>query len=134
MSLHSTNFINKVAVYGSLKEGHWNHWLLKDSELEGIFDVSGYKMYRDYPDFPLIRPSENTLDKIRVEVYNIDYSTLAKLDRLENEGYMYDRAVINIDDVGLCFIYVGTYSFWGDCKSLELCEKNKNEIYEWGLK
>lgn len=126
-----TDLINKVAVYGTLKEKHWNHALLKGSQFEGVFDIDGYKMYRKYPDFPVIRPCYDNIDKIRVEVYTINDVVLSRLDSLESEGYMYDRAIVHIDGVGMCFIYVGTYNFWGDCRSLQLTDKNKDGVYDW---
>jgi gamma-glutamylcyclotransferase (GGCT)/AIG2-like uncharacterized protein YtfP len=71
----------KVAVYGTLKLGHGNHGLLKDSKLLGTDYLYGWDMY-DLGAFPGIVPGEAG---ISVEVYEIDEETLRKLDGLE--GY-----------------------------------------------
>jgi gamma-glutamylcyclotransferase (GGCT)/AIG2-like uncharacterized protein YtfP len=82
----------KVFVYGTLKRGCGNHHLLKDAvfvgeavtvETFGMVDVG----------FPFMLREQHDTHPVAGELYDIgdDRETLAALDRLENEGFMYDR-------------------------------------------
>ena len=80
--------MNKVAVYGSLREGLHNHSVLGDSELLGTDELEGFSMY-SLGSFPYVRPVDEADKKIKVEVYEVNADTARRLDMLE--GYRGDN-------------------------------------------
>lgn len=109
----------KVFVYGTLKRGYRNNFLLEDSKFVGdgetvaecrLFDVG----------FPILRrkSDDHFLHNAPVvgEVYECSDATIEQLDRLESEGRMYDRRVklIKLVDgrVVKASAYVGRSEFW----------------------
>lgn len=87
----------KVVVYGTLKRGYGNHYILASgrAEFNGEKIVDGYRL--EHHGFPVAVPDENA--RFLGEVYDIGdteidhraQETLARLDRLESEGYLYNR-------------------------------------------
>lgn len=76
MSMH------KVVVYGSLRKGLHNHnSYLKDAKLIGEYDTEPiYNLY-SLGTFPGLK--ENGTTSIKMEVYEVNYATLSKIDLLE---------------------------------------------------
>ena len=83
----------KVAVYGSLRQGHGNHKLMIFSESLGTHTFTDNFVMISLGGFPGIIPSRDKHD-IVVEVYNIDNDTLLALDQLEGEPNFYKRQQI----------------------------------------
>lgn len=86
--------MRKVFVYGSLKEGYWNHVCIKGSKRisnatteEAIYDMrdSGY---------PLL--FEGGEDIVSGEVYEVDDATLERCDRLEGHPNFYKRTPVSV--------------------------------------
>jgi gamma-glutamylcyclotransferase (GGCT)/AIG2-like uncharacterized protein YtfP len=115
---------HRVFVYGTLKSGFWNHYLLEGCEFFGrAATVPAYKMIENKMienSFPVIMPDPEGKPVIG-EIYTVDDETLARLDQLEREGSSYDRKLI---DVTLrlasgerlptkAFIYIGRESRFG---------------------
>lgn len=73
-----------IAVYGTLKKGHHNHYLLRDSKLISKGKTKPcYTMY-SAGGFPIVSTTGNT--EIHVELYEInDESVSRNINRLE--GY-----------------------------------------------
>ena len=85
---------HRVFVYGTLKSGFSNHYLLKGCEcLGGAASVSTYKMIEN--GFPVILPDPQG-KPLAGEIYIVDDETLARLDQLEREGSSYDRKLIDV--------------------------------------
>ena len=84
---------HRVFVYGTLKSGFQNHYLLNGCELLGAAStVPTYKMIEN--GFPVIMPDpEGT--PLAGEIYTVDVDTLARLDEQEREGTSYDRKLID---------------------------------------
>jgi gamma-glutamylcyclotransferase (GGCT)/AIG2-like uncharacterized protein YtfP len=84
---------HRVFVYGTLKSGFRNHYLLNGCELLGAAStVPTYKMIEN--GFPVIMPDpEGT--PLAGEIYTVDVDTLARLDEQEREGTSYDRKLID---------------------------------------
>jgi gamma-glutamylaminecyclotransferase len=116
---------HRVFVYGTLKSGFWNHYLLEGCEFFGrAATVPAYKMIENKMienSFPVIMPDPEGKPVIG-EIYTVDDETLARLDQLEREGSSYDRKLI---DVTLrlasgerlptkAFIYIGRESRFGE--------------------
>lgn len=78
------NKLERVAVYGSLRQGHGNwRWLLNREPVE-TSTLSQFKMY-SLGGFPGVLHSDSEEDQIVVEVYEADEKDMESLDRLE--GY-----------------------------------------------
>jgi gamma-glutamylcyclotransferase (GGCT)/AIG2-like uncharacterized protein YtfP len=104
---------HRVFVYGTLKSGFRNHYLLEECEFfGGAATVPTYKMIEN--GFPVImRDPEGK--PLAGEIYIVDDNTLARLDQLEREGSSYDRKLIEVNLplasgerlLTKAFIYVG---------------------------
>ena len=79
-----------VAVYGTLKRGFWNHYLLKSCKFLGSgITETNYELYD--VGFPYAVPAENGYP-LEVEVYELDNpKRLQALDLLEGYPYHYLR-------------------------------------------
>jgi gamma-glutamylcyclotransferase (GGCT)/AIG2-like uncharacterized protein YtfP len=90
---------HRVFVYGTLKSGFWNHYLLEGCEFFGVAaTVPTYKMIENKMienGFPVIMPDPEG-KPIAGEIYTVDGETLARLDQLEREGSSYDRKLIDV--------------------------------------
>ena len=113
----------RVAVYGTLKRGFHNHFLLEDSEYLGVDRIKGYSMH-SMGYYPAVVTSEDENDLISVEVYEVDAETLAALDTLEGYGgfaskdNMYNRKQIET-------VYGDTHFYeWAD-PNFAITEANK---------
>src|SRR3954467_14578840 len=85
---------HRVFVYGTLKSGFSNHYLLKGCEcFGGAASVPTYKMIEN--GFPVILPDPQG-KPLAGEIYTVDDETLARLDQLEREGSSYDRKLIDV--------------------------------------
>ena len=83
---------SKVAVYGSLRKGMHNHYLLGNSKFLGKAKGSGLVMY-SMGGFPAVVPSGNDHETIVVELYEVSPQVLEILDRLEGYPEWYNRKV-----------------------------------------
>ena len=110
---------HRVFVYGTLKSGFRNHYLLEDCEFFGdATTVPTYKMIEN--GFPVIMPDPEG-KPLAGEIYAVDDETLARLDQLEREGSSYDRKLIDVSlrlDGGerlptRAFIYIGREDRFG---------------------
>lgn len=139
---------HRVFVYGTLKRGVHNHHLLSSAEFVGnAYTLDQFKMY--HVGFPVIRESDHPDAKsVYGEVYDVDDDTLKKLDRLENEGVMYDRKLINVamdQDNALqklthgreplidanVSVYVGNDKYWDGHTPQEYTSVNVHDELEW---
>lgn len=136
----------KVFVYGTLKRGHRNHYLLENSKFIGagqtrrlfrMFDC-GFPVLRTYSD----RPSPYNA-KVRGEVYEVDEQTLRRLDQLESEGRMYHRQWVRVQfgktksgrGIGcMAYAYIGD-GMWVRQQRLRLyAPPPPGEAYDWPCK
>jgi len=81
-----------VAVYGTLKRGYWNNFLLKGSTFLGEGYTAGrYELFD--AGFPFAVPSEAGFP-VKVEVYELPSpAVMRRLDTLEGYPIVYDRRV-----------------------------------------
>jgi gamma-glutamylcyclotransferase (GGCT)/AIG2-like uncharacterized protein YtfP len=70
----------RVAVYGTLKRGLENNYLLKDSLFLGTDSLDSILLY-DLGSYPGARRGRS--DGIEVEIYRIEHNVLLALDQLE---------------------------------------------------
>ena len=111
--------MHRVFVYGTLKSGFWNHYLLDGCEFLGVAATAPtYKMIEI--DFPVVMPDPEG-KPLAGEIYAVDDETLARLDQLEREGSSYDRELIDVTLLPAsnerlptrAFIYVGREDRFG---------------------
>jgi gamma-glutamylcyclotransferase (GGCT)/AIG2-like uncharacterized protein YtfP len=85
-----------VFVYGSLKRGEHNHRLLARARFVGEARTQPCYRLRVTSSYPaMIRTDEDPLS-IEGEVFDVDRATLARLDRLEDNGRLYQRELIPV--------------------------------------
>lgn len=91
-----------IAVYGTLRKGYGNHYLIQESIFLGKTKTEPHwTMYISGGGFPVLIPGENSAV---IEVYDIDQKTLNRLDMLEGFPDFYNRKVINTE-YGDAWIY-----------------------------
>ena len=94
----------KIFVYGTLKKGGVLHSNLDGCTYHGIDRVPNFTMFK-VGWFPAIKPTEDARECVYGEVYEINKSTLSKLDEIEGKGVLYERSTVNTR-FGKCIIYV----------------------------
>ena len=104
----------KLFVYGTLKRGHRNHRLLRNSTYLGNATTARRYSVIDVG-FPvlILDPEGN---RVRGELYEVDRETTISLDRLEGVGRMYNRVrkYVHTDDKAIIRVhyYEGIKNHW----------------------
>ena len=94
-----------VAVYGTLKGGYGNNYLLKNSKLISEEVIVGFEMY-SVGGFPVIYKKEGC--PITIEVYEVSEDILTgSLDALEGHPHWYCRELVETSE-GEAWLYVMT--------------------------
>lgn len=85
---------HRVFVYGTLMRNRPNHrYFLREQEYLGQAILNDYGLY-DLGAYPGVVPESG--EKVLGEVYEIDDSTLKRLDRLEGNGSLYSRKTVDV--------------------------------------
>ena len=90
--------MKKIAVYGSLRQGMYNHFLLGDSKLLETKEIEiPYKMVSlvYYP--ALVQ--DNKSNKIIVEIYEVDDNVYEDVEILEGYPNFYNRITVDGADL-----------------------------------
>lgn len=126
----------RVFVYGTLKRGYRNNYILERAEFVGSGQtVAKCRLFN--AGFPVLRRRAKKDGEwnapVRGEVFNVtDEETMQRLDRLESEGRMYHRRKkkIRLDDgtVILANTYVGDTGYWQNRAPLYPAPQS---AYEW---
>ncbi|CAM3570731.1 Gamma-glutamylcyclotransferase family protein YtfP [Vibrio aerogenes CECT 7868] len=91
-----------VFVYGTLRQGESNHFLLRDSQFLGFWTTPpDYALY-DLGEYPGMIPGR---ESICGEVYAVNETCLAALDKLEDIPVEYRREVMNTT-FGHAWVYI----------------------------
>ena len=86
--------MEKVFVYGTLMRQSSNHrHYLEESIFLGIGLIQGYALY-DLGSYPGIIPLEN--ENTKGDVFEVDDSTMERLDKLEGEVFLYTRELVKV--------------------------------------
>jgi gamma-glutamylcyclotransferase (GGCT)/AIG2-like uncharacterized protein YtfP len=83
-----------IFVYGTLRQGFHNHRLLAGSKFLGEGSAYGVKLYDAGP-FPAVLKEHKSA--VLGELYEVDDTTLARLDRLESVPHLYRRETVLCD-------------------------------------
>ena len=103
----TTHYGHPVFVYGSLKRGFHNHYLLKGSKFIGEDSTRGKML--SLGAFPGVIKGDGP---VHGELFIVDDETLQKLDALEGCPSLYVREQILLDSGQEAFIYyLNDYNF-----------------------
>lgn len=96
--------MSKIVTYGSLRKGHGNNRLLRDSELLSTETINiPYRMV-SLGGFPGLIPSEENHD-IVVEIWEVNDYTYKSVECLEGFPSFYQKALVPTS-LGECEVYV----------------------------
>jgi gamma-glutamylaminecyclotransferase len=98
---------NLMAVYGTLKKGYSNSYLLHDASFVGS-GVTADKYPMVSNGIPFVIEDKGVGYNIKVEVYRVNADTLANIDRLEGHPNWYERKQVKIHCKGkvyMCWLY-----------------------------
>jgi gamma-glutamylcyclotransferase (GGCT)/AIG2-like uncharacterized protein YtfP len=130
---------HRVFVYGTLRRGHRNHFLLETSSFTGeAATLRPYWMITTGA-FPVVLdavPADFGLPPLAIagEIYHVDDATLEQLDRLEDKGRAYDRKVTDVYEGGhkvQAYIYIGVADYWHHRGLPAWTIQNKRRELEW---
>ena len=111
-----------IFVYGTLKKGGSNHHFLESSEFLRDEVLEDHSIYvPSLFSFPLLLKDKG--GKVHGEVYKVDDNTLANLDMLEGEGFLYNR--INNDELGFQYYLFNDNGSWHIDKVNDKIENGK---------
>jgi gamma-glutamylaminecyclotransferase len=93
----STN-THLVFVYGTLRKGQWNHYLLDSSKFIGMAKTK--KRYALYGNEVPFLSRIKAVSQVTGEVYSVDDATLSRLDGLEGhpDAYKREQAEVVLQD------------------------------------
>ena len=122
------NFL--VFVYGSLKEGFGNHGFLEGSE----FICSTRTKRRSYrmislDAFPAVLCGGK--NAISGELYQVDLMTMLYLDRLESNGELYERKLVELESGHKAWMYCFLYNMRSNKKQPRVLTENR--VQTWTL-
>ncbi|MCP4083211.1 MAG: gamma-glutamylcyclotransferase [Planctomycetaceae bacterium] len=84
-----------VFVYGTLKQDHNNSRYLSNSRFLATGTVEGQLL--DIGPFPGLIVSNGQKNRVLGEVYEVSTETLARLDKLEGEGFLFGRDAVAVE-------------------------------------
>ena len=135
------NKTHRIFVYGTLRLGYSNHFLLEMSKFTGeaatlrtywmittgVFPAALDTVAADFG-FPP--------HAIAGEIYHVDDATLEQLDLLERKGRAYDRKVTDVYEAGhkvQAHIYIGVADYWHQRHWPAWTIQNERRELEWAL-
>lgn len=107
-----------IFVYGTLKKGGCNNFLLKNDEfLREVVTRPIYRLY-DNGSYPMLIEDSKSGKAIQGELWSVSKATVARLDRLEGVPHLYQRKNIEIDGESDCiegYVYQRSVSHYQEC-------------------
>lgn len=100
--------MEKVLVYGSLRMGEGNNYLLEGSDFMGEIKFTGFTLH-NLGYYPAIVENEENGQEIVGEVWEITNDTFNRLDRLEGYPHYYNRKQIETE-FGPAWVYFNNNS------------------------
>lgn len=84
-----------VLVYGTLRQGGYNHSLMGEAEFLASLKLSGFTMV-SLGSYPAVYLDAQAEEAIYAELYTVDAATFARLDRLEGYPEFYNRSQVEV--------------------------------------
>lgn len=99
--------MTRIFVYGTLKSDHFrNPTYLGGEKFIGPATIEGFDLFSIRSMFPaVVRPIDGPGVMVKGEVYEVGDRTLEALDRLESNGSMYTREIVETS-LGPAWVYV----------------------------
>lgn len=123
-----------VFVYGTLKRGFPNHWLMEDIGASFVKkNRSSLRKYslRNWGHIPFLsyaKHPDETPFKIAGEVYEVKYSDLGRLDLFESG---YTRETIHLEDSTTAFVYIHQSQ---NPRANRILSDNGSDTVEWHVR
>lgn len=96
--------MRKIGVYGSLRQGMYNHDLLQDSKLIDTKTVSiPFKMV-SFGMYPALIPDDNKSHEVIFEIYEVNDDVYRSVEILEGYPDFYQKAIQTDDDFEYYFV------------------------------
>lgn len=129
---------NLVFVYGTLKKGEGNSYILKEAEFLGEATLLDQMQMKELG-FPAVFDG-NKSGYVKGHLFKVDSEdTWKKLDRLENNGVMYERQLrhVQLDEEGSdagtkAWVYLATPDFQKRINTYPDIVPNDNGQLVWG--
>lgn len=107
------NIMHKVFVYGTLKQGNYNHYLLRGAKKYTDTAIAPKINLHAGPFYPFaIRGQGQTIG----ELYEVNAATLRKLDELEDHPNDYHREITRIilanNQIVMAWIYLNKKAYY----------------------
>ena len=93
----------KIAAYGTLREGFYNHDRFNDVKKVDQKTLMGFQLW-DFGPYPYAIKTNNPEDQMVVDILEVSSDAERSITRME-EGAGYSTEVINVDD-SPCIIYL----------------------------
>lgn len=95
-----------VFVYGTLKRGQRNHGLLEKAEYLGPDQTAGSDwLMTTNGSYPSVSPASSAGVQVHGELYAVDQTTLAAMDRLEAYRELYGREQVRLASGATAWMY-----------------------------
>lgn len=119
-----------VFVYGTLKRDFYNHDYMENSAYVGNGILRDHAIYK-YA-FPVVYPDSS--HDVSGELFIVSAKTVARLDRLEANGDMYHRKLLDVHSERFAtdikaYVYIGSPTFWDFNTMTKL---SSHRIHDWG--
>ena len=94
-----------LAAYGTLRKGYGNYasYLLTATYLGTVTTLEKYRLV--VIDYPCLLPFNGEGHQVIVDLFDIDASTLKKIDALEEHPMVYQRKKIEMSNGDITWIY-----------------------------
>jgi len=124
--------MNTVFVYGTLKQGHGNHFLLNDSEFIGnVVTEDNYLMLEQGLPFLIKDSVHECSTQAHGELYSVTDEKLSELDDFEGHPWFYKRELVWVsmaDSVYHAWVYFLSDDCYKDCEN-DTFTINKDGVY-----
>ena len=101
-------------VYGTLKRGERNHPLLMDEKYLGDTGTSPNYLLVDLGRYPGMVKKPHGGFSVQGELFEIPYSLLIELDKIEGSPYLFNLELITLADGSKAFSYLYKQSIEGE--------------------
>jgi gamma-glutamylcyclotransferase (GGCT)/AIG2-like uncharacterized protein YtfP len=100
--------MTKIACYGTLKQGHYNHkYFARHLTLISEQEIEGFQMF-NLGHYPCVVRTNNPEDKITVQLMDCDKQGFDKITEMElNAGYVIEKVMIG-DTIANIFTFTNT--------------------------
>ena len=96
ISYNKDNQMTRIAVYGTLKKGYHNNYILGNAKFVGCGNLSD-RYPLEVKGLPYLYNDKGVGEFVEVEVYDVDDQLLSRVDQLEGHPNWYKREKVLVD-------------------------------------